>query len=197
MHPELLEYLAGGLSIRSGDTAAARASLRRLERPRRTPEARTVAPDAAASIRAQLALRAGRTHEAARALKEVLRLEARVGLIGGSPFYSQGLERYVYAGVLEQEGRWEDALRWYGSFSSNSIFDFIYLAPSHVHSGLLLERLGRQKEAAQHYQLVLKLYQGSDPEFRPLVEAAEGGHAGTGERENEEPSPTEPGARSR
>jgi hypothetical protein len=46
----------------------------------------------------QLAQRAGRTAEALAALEEVHRLEARVGLIGGSPFYSQGLARCAAAG---------------------------------------------------------------------------------------------------
>jgi tetratricopeptide (TPR) repeat protein len=110
-------------------------------------------------------------------LEEVHRLEARVGLIGGSPFYSQGLERYLYAGLLQSEGRLEDASRWYGSFSSNSIFDFVYLAPSHIRRGRILERLGRQKEAAEHYRLALNLYDESDPEFRPLVREAQDGLA--------------------
>ena len=129
----------------------------------------------AAFLRAQLALRAGRTHDATRRLEEVLRLEARVGLIGGSPFYSQGLERYLYAGLLESQERWEDAVRWYGSFASNSIFDFVYLAPSHVGRGLLLERQGQKRLAADHYRRALELYQESDAELGALVrEAREG-----------------------
>lgn len=180
VHLELQEYLAAGLSLRLNDTTTARSYLHSLERPRSTPLAASVARDAAASIRAQFALRAGQAAEAARALEEVQRLEARVGLIGGSPFYSQGFERYLYAGLMESQGRLDDAVRWYGSFSSNSIFDFIYLAPSHLQRARILQRLGRQKEAAEHYQLALKLYQSSDPEFRPLVEEAEQGLASSG-----------------
>jgi tetratricopeptide (TPR) repeat protein len=113
---------------------------------------------------------------AAHALEKVLPLEAPVGLIGGSPFYSQGLERYLYAEVLlESQGRLEDALRWYGSFASNSIFDFVFLAPSHVHRGRILERMGSRQQAAEHYRAALDLYKESDPEFRQLVrEAGEG-----------------------
>ena len=59
--------------------------------------------------------------------------------------------------------------------SSNSIFDFVFLAPSHVQRGRILERLGRQKQAAEHYRKALELYKESDPEFEPLVrEAREG-----------------------
>ena len=175
VHRELQAYLAAGLSLRLGDTAAALPYLHQLERPRSSAEATTIAQDAAGSIRAQLALHAGRTQDATRRLEEVLRLEARVGLIGGSPFYSQGLERYLYAGLLESQERWEDAVRWYGSFASNSIFDFVYLAPSHVRAGQLLERQGQKGLAADHYRRAVELYQGSDAELGVLVrEAREG-----------------------
>lgn len=177
VHQELQEYLAAGLSLRIDDTITARSYLRRLERPRSNPLAASIASDAAGSIRAQLAIRAGRRVEATRELEEVQRLEARVGLIGGSPFYSQGLERYLYAGLLENQGRLEDALRWYNSFSNNSIFDFVYLAPSHFRRGRILEGLGREKEAAEHYRRGLELYQRSDPELRSEVRAAEEGLA--------------------
>ena len=108
-------------------------------------------------------------------LEEVLRLEARVGLIGGSPFYSQGLERYMYAVIAKDQEQFNAALRWYNSFASKSLFDFVYLAPSHVRRGRILERMGRQKEAAEHYRLALKVYDESDPEFRPLVREAQAG----------------------
>jgi tetratricopeptide (TPR) repeat protein len=175
VHLELQEYLAAGLSLRIDDTSTARDYLKRLERPRSTPLAASLARDAAGSIRAQFALRAGNLSEAARAFEEVQRLEARVGLIGGSPFYSQGLERYLYAGLMERLGRLEDAVQWYSSFSSNSIFDFVYLAPAHIARGRLMERMGRSREAAQHYTEALELYRGADPEFGRLVSEAQEG----------------------
>jgi hypothetical protein len=59
VHPELRAYLIAGLSLRLGDTAAARIYLAELERPHPTPHATTVGEDAAGSIRAQLAHRGG------------------------------------------------------------------------------------------------------------------------------------------
>jgi DNA-binding SARP family transcriptional activator/tetratricopeptide (TPR) repeat protein len=177
VHAELQQYLAAGLSLRMGDEAMARTYLQRLERPRTSALAASVAQDAAASIRAQMGLGAGRQAEAASELEQVQRLEARVGLIGGSPFYSQGLERYLYAGSMEKQGRFEDALRWYSTFSSNSIFDFVFLAPARVHRGRMLERLGRAREAADQYRSALELYQDSDPEFGPIVKEAREGLA--------------------
>jgi hypothetical protein len=80
------------------------------------------------------------------------RLEARVGLIGKSPFYSQGLERFLYAELLERSGRLEEALRWYGSFSSKSLFDFVYLAPSHIARGRISRQLGHREHAVARYR---------------------------------------------
>jgi DNA-binding SARP family transcriptional activator/tetratricopeptide (TPR) repeat protein/TolB-like protein len=177
VHQEIGQYLAASLSLRMGDLAAARGYMQQLQQPRHTPAAATVAHDAAESIRAQLAQATGQPAEAIKALVEVHRLEARVGLIGGSPFYSQGLERYLFAELLEKQGRTEEALRWYGSFSSNSVFDFVYLAPSEIRMGRLLEHLGRRKAAAEHYGRALALYAGSDPEFKSLVQEAEAGLA--------------------
>jgi tetratricopeptide (TPR) repeat protein len=125
VHRELRAFLAAGLSLRLGDSVSAQKYLSELESPGRADARAAVAADAAASIRAQLAKLAGRPPEAARNLEEVLRLEARVGLIGGSPFYSQGLERFLYAGILTEQARLNEAMTWYDSFSGNSIFDLI------------------------------------------------------------------------
>jgi tetratricopeptide (TPR) repeat protein len=172
VHEELRGYLAAGLSLRLGDTATARNYLGELETPGRTHARATVARDATGSIRAQLARRTGRASDAARDLEEVLRLEARVGLIGGSPFYSQGLERFLYAGVLAGEGRPQDANLWYDSFSSNSIFDLIYLAPSHLERGRIAEKLGQPRVALSHYQQAVALWLNCDPDLRALPEEA-------------------------
>jgi urease accessory protein UreF len=108
-------------------------------------------------------------------MEEVQRLEARVGLIGGSPFYSQGLERYLYAGMLEDAGRLEEAARWYGSFSSNSIFDFVFLAPSHAARGRIRDRLGRRREAAADYGRARELLRDADLQMGSLVRELEQG----------------------
>jgi hypothetical protein len=105
-------------------------------------------------------------------LEEVLRVEARVGLIGGSPFYSQGLERFHYAGVLAEEGRTREANVWYDSFSSNSIFDLIYLAPAHLEQGKIAEQLGQPTVALHHYQQAVALWLNCDPNLRALPNEA-------------------------
>jgi DNA-binding SARP family transcriptional activator/tetratricopeptide (TPR) repeat protein len=172
VQPELWAYLLSGLSIRLGDSAEARARLEELGRPGRTDARAAVAADAANSIRAQLALRSTHPADATRYLQEVLRLEARVGLIGGSPFYSQGLERYLYARALERQGRLEEAAHWYGSFASNSIFDLIYLGPAQVALGRIAERLGSPEAAIGHYERAVALWLDADPDLRSVPDEA-------------------------
>jgi DNA-binding SARP family transcriptional activator/tetratricopeptide (TPR) repeat protein len=169
---ELRAYLAAGLSVRLGDTTAARRYVAGLAASRGSPARAAVAADALGSIRAQVALRAGQGPEAIRDLQEVLRLEARVGLIGGSPFYSQGLERFLYAGALTDAGRLQEAALWYDSFSSNSIFDLIYLAPAGLARGRLAEQLGDVKGALGYYQQVVALWLGCDQQVRAIPDSA-------------------------
>lgn len=108
-------------------------------------------------------------------LAEVLRLEARVGLIGSSPFYSQALERFRYAQVLEQLGRHQDAARWYDSFSSNSIFDLAFLPAAELERARMEERLGHRAQAAKGYRRVVELWSGGDAVVQPLVAEARAG----------------------
>jgi DNA-binding SARP family transcriptional activator/tetratricopeptide (TPR) repeat protein/TolB-like protein len=169
---ELRAYLVGTLSLRLGDTAGARRRSEVLASPGRVSARSAVATDALGSVRAQLALRSGHPAEAIRDLEEVLRLEARVGLIGGSPFYSQGLERFLLAGALVQAGRLQEAALWYDSFSSNSIFDLIYLAPAGLERGRLAERLGEPRSAVGHYQQVVALWLDCDSALRAIPDTA-------------------------
>jgi DNA-binding SARP family transcriptional activator/tetratricopeptide (TPR) repeat protein len=169
---ELRAYLAAGLSLRLDDTVSARRHAEGLTAPKGSSARAAVAADALGSVRAQLALRRGQTADAVRDLQEVLRLEARVGLIGGSPFYSQGLERFLYAGALADAGRLQDAALWYDSFSSNSIFDLIYLAPASLARGRLAEQLGQPRAAVGHYQQVVALWLDCDEALRGIPDSA-------------------------
>jgi hypothetical protein len=94
-----------------------------------------------------------------------------------SPFFSQSLERFLLAGLLAEQGRTEEALRWYSSFSGISVYDLVFLAPAHRERGRLLDSLGRQAEADVHYARAAELWAESDEELarpseRPLTEVA-------------------------
>ncbi|HYA51737.1 MAG TPA: tetratricopeptide repeat protein, partial [Streptosporangiaceae bacterium] len=167
LHRQLRTYLLGLLQARRGDVAALRAAAE-LESMRGPG---TVMADLAEGIRAELALRQERSAEALRAverMKFVLSYEPRIF----SPFLSVGRERFLRAAVLEQAGRLDEALSWYDSFGENSVFDAIYIGPAHLHHARILERLGRPREAADHYARFTELWQNADPEFQPMVREA-------------------------
>jgi hypothetical protein len=105
-------------------------------------------------------------------LEQLQAIDARADQVGSSPYYSQGLERFIYASLLEAAGRLEDAAHWYGSFSASSIFDLVFLAPSHLRRGSIAERLGQPAESRRHYEAALVLWSGCDAELRPLADDA-------------------------
>ena len=69
-------------------------------------------------------------------------------------------------------GRSQDASLWYDSFSSNSIFDLIYLAPSHLERGRIAEKSGQPKVALNHYQQAVALWLTCDPDLQALPDEA-------------------------
>jgi hypothetical protein len=73
---------------------------------------------------------------------------------------------------LADQDRLQEATTWYDSFSSNSIFDLIYLAPSHLERGRIAERLGEPRTALRHYEQVVALWLDADPELRRLPDEA-------------------------
>ena len=89
-----------------------------------------------------------------------------------SPFLARTLERYHRAEWLQGDGQLEEALRWYASFSENSIFDLIFLAPSHFHRGEIYQKLGEKELAAEHYARFRELWRDCDAELAPRVEQA-------------------------
>jgi tetratricopeptide (TPR) repeat protein len=89
-----------------------------------------------------------------------------------SPF-SRSHERYLRATLLSASGRDEEAIRWYSSFSGISLYDLIFLAPSHLRRGEIQERLGNCEKAIEHYERFIGLWEDCDPELRPLTGEAE------------------------
>lgn len=86
-----------------------------------------------------------------------------------SPVLSQADERYHHARALEEAGRTQEALAWYGTIAEGARFDFVYLAPAHLRQAEIYEKLGKKSEALHHYGEFLRLWERCDPELRPLV----------------------------
>ena len=117
------------------------------------------------------ALVAGDT-AAALELLEAIRLEAWHQLSVASAFYSGGLERFLLARLLEEEGRYDEALRWYGSFEGASVHDRVFEAPAHWRRGRIYEARGDRERAALHYERFTELWSDADPELQVRVDEA-------------------------
>ena len=173
-HSVLRLYLLGALSARLGDAAALSYAVE-LDRLEGSGDAEALARYLAHSVRAQRAFWQGELLVAFAAL-ELLRLEPRQILaVLQSPFYTETAERWLRAELLRGLGRHEEALRWYGSLAQSSLYDLIYLAPSHLRRGEIYERLGDSDQASQHYRRVVELWRECDSELRPMLAQATAG----------------------
>lgn len=50
-----------------------------------------------------------------------------------------------------------------------SVYDLIYLGPSHLQRGEICEIFGEREQAIQHYTRFIALWQNCDPEFKPML----------------------------
>jgi tetratricopeptide (TPR) repeat protein len=171
LHGVLRTYLLGLLSARRGGASEAQryaSELEALDLPRETG---SLAEDLARGIRASVAFTSGGAADGLREL-EAMRSQVWYQLTSSSPFYSQGYERFLRARLLQQVGRAQDALRWYGTFANNSVHDLVYLAPSFFHRGEIYEGLGQPELAVSHYSRFVELWAGADSTLQVMVEDA-------------------------
>ncbi len=172
VHPQLKLYLLGVMAAKRGDDSAASSYAAQLENLEGRPEAVELARDQAIGIRARVKMNEGNDAEALELL-ETASMSALFELTMASPFFSQALERYLRAELLDRLGRTEEALRWYGSFREHSTYDLIYLAPSHLRRAQIFERSGDHQKATLHYSKFLALWKDCDVELAGAVKAAE------------------------
>ena len=166
LHPYLRLHRLALLDIRLGDTAAALKLARTLERAGESSSNGRLARTLAESVRAHLAEAAGRDAEA------LAHLEKAGWEAAASVFVSEAYDRYCRAELLEELGRDDEALGWYGSIAERAAYELVYLAPSHLHRGGIYEKRGDKIHAAQHYRRFIELWKDADPELQPAVAEA-------------------------
>jgi tetratricopeptide (TPR) repeat protein len=169
LHPAIRTYILGLLDAALGETASALARSEELASFPSPPESRCFVQALSRCLVAHAA-RADGDHERSLAILEGPGMETSFYLAIWSPFFSLDLERFVRADLLERAGRHEEALVWYGTFSENALADLVYLAPSDVRRGEILERLGRAADAAWHYDRFLRLWRDCDEELKPVAD---------------------------
>ncbi len=112
-------------------------------------------------------------HGAALDHLEAVEFEGMYQYMVASAFFSLARERFLLATLLDEAGRTDEALRWYGTFEDVGAHDRMYIAPSHLRRARIHERLGSLDDAAEHYRAFIGLWRDADPEFQPLVEEAQ------------------------
>lgn len=163
--PEVQAWLVGLLSVRLGDTAAARRALATLAAAPQGPRAE-VGRALSRTVRAELASASGRP---AAALAELRDFPFAPSSVRGSALWGT-YERFMMGELLHGQGRDSAALGWYESFPAG--YDLAWLAPAHLRQGQIYERLGNVERARFHYQRVVTLWSSADPELQPLVAQA-------------------------
>jgi DNA-binding SARP family transcriptional activator/TolB-like protein len=169
--PQLRAYLLGLVSVRLGDTAAARDWAERLDRMPRASGDTDLAGDLAHSVRAEIAFAAGAPRRALTEIEQV-HFTSRAPVMTGT-LHSGAHERFLHAEILHAVGRDEEALRWYGSFPAPSGYDITYLAPAYLRRAEIDERLGLRADALASYRRAAALWRDCDDALRPLVAAAQ------------------------
>jgi tetratricopeptide (TPR) repeat protein len=168
LHSHLRLYLLGLLNVRLGQSATAIECANDLEQLGGSRAQINLAGDLSRSLRAQAAQYRAQPADALDWL-ESSKMESSYELAVDSPFYSQAYERYMRAALLHELGRLEEALAWYNSFGEISVYDLIYLAPSHLQRGEICETFGEREQAIQHYTRFIALWQNCDPELKPMI----------------------------
>jgi tetratricopeptide (TPR) repeat protein len=108
-----------------------------------------------------------------------------LGLLGpGSPesgtypdplSYLVGTSKWTRIQSLVALGLNEEALRWLETIPDIGGYDLIYVAPAALLQGQILQRLGRNPEAAAAFRRAAELWADADPEFSGLLQAAREG----------------------
>ena len=168
--PHLRLYLLGLLSARLGATADALRHASELERLSAPPDASALVRNLGRTIRADIAMSAGRTAEALGLLDsiggqvpfELIRL----------PYFSHEHARYLRSLLLHQARRDPEALRLIEVAFVGTPSELQYRAPSHLLRAEIHQRLGDRRSAAEEYSRFVALWRACDPALQPIVEDA-------------------------
>ncbi|MEE9162882.1 MAG: tetratricopeptide repeat protein [Candidatus Neomarinimicrobiota bacterium] len=171
LHHIIKAYLIGLLDVRLGEPHKASQRASQLESLPIPLVAGTLGADLANSISSQVQLLQGHTDEALQSLERI-RTEMWYHLTFASPFCSQAYERFGRAELLREVGRDREALRWYGSLVSISVYEQVYRPLAHLRQGEIYQRLGEYDQAARHYARFIELWKDCDPELRPMLDDA-------------------------
>lgn len=164
--PQVRLYLLGLLASRLDEPQEALRKAGELEAAAVNAEYRYIARSLAATVRADVALSAGRAGEALKYLESVrgmLPLDAR----GATPLTEEHA-RYLRAEALVALGRDDDALAWYANgFDGPDVISFLYRAPASRRMAEIYVRKGEREKAVAAYSRFLRMWAHCDAALQP------------------------------
>jgi len=170
-HEIIRMYLAGALAASLGDASAARAYAEQLQGTEPPKEGGTVTSDLATGLRAHAARAEGRTEDALEALEQVS-MDIFYQMPMASPYDAQVLERYTRGVLLQEMGRYEEALGWLAHLGEVSAAELAFLPAAHLRQAEIYEAMGEPAKAAEQYARFVDMWRDADPELQPIVEEA-------------------------
>ncbi len=169
-HGLIREYLLGAFALHGGDTQIVEAAASRMDEMRTANDvSAALAKNFARALRAELAARNGRTGDAISLLAQ----NAGERSSAGDRWPGEELlSRYRRGQFLTRVGKYDDALKWFASFTDPYVEDIVMEAPGELASAQLEMQRGNDRMAALHYRRFAELWRDADPELQPLVEDA-------------------------
>jgi tetratricopeptide (TPR) repeat protein len=165
-HPYLRLHRLGLLSLKLKDTASVEALADQLHEESRAGPARTTGRVLATSLRAHLAAARGRTREAMGLFEEVT--GGRVGTTTSLEPY----DRLLYAQLLEERGRRDEALGYYSQLGTHSPFELALVWQAELGIARIHEKRGERALAAHYYHRVASRLKHADPALLPARDDA-------------------------
>jgi tetratricopeptide (TPR) repeat protein len=166
-YPYLRLHRLGLLSLRLNDTAAVQALAGQLDDMAKATPSNASAQLLAASLRAHLAATRSRPREALALLQGTTasRVTSATSL--------EAYDRLLYAQLLEQRGRDDEALRFYSHLGSRSPFEFAFVWQAELGMARIHARRGERTMAARYYRRVAERLRDADSTLLNVRDDAE------------------------
>jgi hypothetical protein len=167
----LKSYLLGLTVAIQGDATRAAGLAIELDVDAPSPRIGSVLRDLSYGVRGQVALARDDTAGAKRLLGRTQRQSSYQYMVN-SPFFSQSRERFLQGVIYRSTGDYRAAHHAMSFFRGLSIFDWIYVAPSHA---LRADLCRSEKNAAcelEHLQRFVEIWSEADSELQDQIDKA-------------------------
>lgn len=166
-YPYIRLHRLGLLSLRLNDTAAVQALAGQLDDMAEAAPSNASAQLLAASLRAHLAATRGRPREA------LALLEGPTASRVTSATSLEAYDRLLFAQLLEQRGRDDEALGYYSQMGSRSPFEFAFVWQAELGMARIHSKRGERTLAAGYYRSVAARLKDADSTLRQVRDDAE------------------------